>query len=99
MTVFSAPNYCYRCGNKAAIVDIDENMNHKIIQFDHAPPKGAGITEVSRSGESSLHEHVVANALPPVGQAERARLLFVNLWRGGFVQGFLKFIPTGISLI
>lgn len=49
VTVFSAPNYCYRCGNKAAIVDIDENMNHKIIQFDHAPPKGAGITEVKRS--------------------------------------------------
>ncbi|GFH11438.1 serine/threonine-protein phosphatase, partial [Haematococcus lacustris] len=49
VTVFSAPNYCYRCGNKAAIVDIDENMNHKIIQFDHAPPKGAGITEVKRN--------------------------------------------------
>lgn len=49
VTVFSAPNYCYRCGNKAAIVDIDENMNHRIIQFDHAPPKGAGITEVKRN--------------------------------------------------
>lgn len=93
---------CCRCGNKAAIVDIDEEMNHKIIQvrgclthtawrclwrlvcvralvltgalaglllrrlascllltrllctvacvqFDHAPPKGAGITEVKRT--------------------------------------------------
>ncbi len=38
-----------RCGNKASIVDIDENMNHKIVQFEHAPPKGAGITEVKRT--------------------------------------------------
>jgi hypothetical protein len=36
-----------RCGNKAAIVNIDENMNHKIVQFDHAPPKG--VTEVTRT--------------------------------------------------
>ena len=47
--MFSAPNYCYRCGNKAAIVDVDENMNHKIQQFEHAPPKGSGITEVKRT--------------------------------------------------
>jgi serine/threonine-protein phosphatase 2A catalytic subunit len=38
-----------RCGNKAALVDIDEHMQHKIVQFDHAPPKGAGITEVKRT--------------------------------------------------
>lgn len=90
ITVFSAPNYCYRrdplapracvcqptcthiaatflpphftharlrsrgrpffcrCGNKAAIVDIDEHMNETIVQFDHAAPKGSGITEVKR---------------------------------------------------
>jgi serine/threonine-protein phosphatase 2A catalytic subunit len=40
---------CPRCGNKAALVDIDEHMQHKIVQFDHAPPKGAGITEVKRT--------------------------------------------------
>ena len=36
VTVFSAPNYCYRCGNQAAIVDVDENLNKNYIQFDHA---------------------------------------------------------------
>ena len=49
VTVFSAPNYCYRCGNKAAIIDVDDAMGHRVVQFDHAPPTGAGVTEVKRT--------------------------------------------------
>jgi serine/threonine-protein phosphatase 2A catalytic subunit len=37
LTLFSAPNYCYRCGNQAAIMQLDENMNRKIIAYDPAP--------------------------------------------------------------
>ena len=39
ITIFSAPNYCYRCGNQAAILEIAENMNYSIIQFNPAPVK------------------------------------------------------------
>ncbi|CCE61394.1 hypothetical protein TPHA_0A03180 [Tetrapisispora phaffii CBS 4417] len=34
VTIFSAPNYCYRCGNQAAIMEIDENHNNQFLQFD-----------------------------------------------------------------
>ncbi|KAL8244066.1 hypothetical protein R6Q59_010324 [Mikania micrantha] len=37
VTVFSAPNYCYRCGNMAAILEVGENMDHNFLQFDPAP--------------------------------------------------------------
>ncbi|KAK8703167.1 hypothetical protein V6N13_021494 [Hibiscus sabdariffa] len=37
VTVFSAPNYCYRCGNMAAILEIGENMEQSFLQFDPAP--------------------------------------------------------------
>jgi len=37
LTVFSAPNYAYRVGNLAAVVDIDEHLRMSIHQFDAAP--------------------------------------------------------------
>ncbi|KAF3504068.1 hypothetical protein F2Q69_00041237 [Brassica cretica] len=37
VTVFSAPNYCYRCGNMAAILEIGEKMEQNFLQFDPAP--------------------------------------------------------------
>jgi len=40
VTIFSAPNYCYRCGNQAAIMEIDEHLRHNFLQFDPAPRRG-----------------------------------------------------------
>lgn len=40
VTIFSAPNYCYRCGNQAAILEVDDTMNQVFLQFDPAPREG-----------------------------------------------------------
>ena len=38
-TLFSAPNYCYRCGNQAGIMEISENFKNNIQQFEPNPIK------------------------------------------------------------
>jgi serine/threonine-protein phosphatase 2A catalytic subunit len=40
VTIFSAPNYCYRCGNQAAIMEVDERLDKVFLQFDPAPRRG-----------------------------------------------------------
>eukprot|EP00768_Dysnectes_brevis_P000557 gnl/Dysnectes_brevis/1122_a1253_3155.p1 GENE.gnl/Dysnectes_brevis/1122_a1253_3155~~gnl/Dysnectes_brevis/1122_a1253_3155.p1 ORF type:complete len:304 (-),score=67.16 gnl/Dysnectes_brevis/1122_a1253_3155:110-1021(-) len=40
VTIFSAPNYCYRSGNQAALMELDENLQYTFIQFSFAPRRG-----------------------------------------------------------
>jgi serine/threonine-protein phosphatase 4 catalytic subunit len=37
VTVWSAPNYFYRCGNVASIMEIDENLQRTFKIFEAAP--------------------------------------------------------------
>ena len=48
VTIFSAPNYCYRCGNQAAIMELDESMKYTFLQFEPAPRRGEGNAESRR---------------------------------------------------
>ncbi|KAI1305426.1 calcineurin-like phosphoesterase [Xylaria venustula] len=37
VTVWSAPNYCYRCGNVASIMTVDKNLDPKFCIFSAVP--------------------------------------------------------------
>ncbi|KAL7069461.1 putative protein phosphatase 4, catalytic subunit [Cryptosporidium serpentis] len=43
VTVWSAPNYCYRCGNIATIMELDEQLNYHFKTFEAAPAEQRGI--------------------------------------------------------
>jgi len=40
VTVWSAPNYCYRCGNVASILELDSELNREFKIFNAVPDSG-----------------------------------------------------------
>jgi len=55
VTVFSAPNYCYKCGNQAAIMLVkDDKTNPEYSVFDTAPRKQEPILTPKRTPDYFL---------------------------------------------
>ena len=48
-TVWSAPNYCYRCGNKASILKISSDLSRTIDYFDFSPKSTTSLPPKSES--------------------------------------------------
>lgn len=50
VTIFSAPNYCYRCGNMAAIMEVSDDMSKTFQKFEPAPRRGEPESAQSMAG-------------------------------------------------
>ena len=37
VTVFSAPNYCYRCGNQAAALEVGDSLEYYYQKYEPSP--------------------------------------------------------------
>jgi len=37
LSIFSAPNYCYRCGNEAAVMNVENENNIEFYTYNSAP--------------------------------------------------------------
>lgn len=47
VTVWSAPNYCYRCGNVAAVMQVDEQLRRRMLIFKQAQALKDGSHDVT----------------------------------------------------
>ena len=54
VTVWSAPNYCYRCGNVAAILELDGELARTYRIFEAAPQESRGVPQKSPAPEYFL---------------------------------------------
>ena len=80
VTVWSAPNYCYRCGNVAAIMQIDEHLDHSFTIFQAAPAVSQHAPSyIIGSLVASRRCRCTARAQPQLSHAPDA----ASLWAAG----------------
>ena len=73
VTIFSAPNYCYRCGNQASIMELDDALKYSFLQFDPAPRYHNSPDNVAKLFDTIIFQTRRATCDP-----QNSRLLFVG---------------------